>query len=439
MKYLTQLTDKRVIAPDGSLVGRITDAIASMSSRLPSVRAVIVRADAGEIFIPYEDITFDQDPEGETGTGQIRGDVKLMRPLSQVHPYVPGDADLRLNRDVLDRQIVDVQDRRVVRVNDVRLAQSGEHYCVVGVDASCRAFLRRLGKISKPIEAAARLVNRPLRSNLIAWDDVQTLDPATAGGSVRLKVSHDKLARLHPADIADIVEQLSPQEGAEVIEGLDMESAADVMAEAETAVQIAIMRHLEPETQADILEEMEPDEAADVLEAMPDAMSEQHLQQMEPEDAEDVKELLAYHHDTAGGLMTTELVAIPADLSCDQTIDRLRELAPKAETIYYVYVIDAEERLVGVLSLRDLVISPPSTRVIDIMVRNVKHVYVEDHADQVAQVIGRYNLLAVPVVSDDEKLVGIITVDDTLERLLPPERRRRARIPSHMGSGLDDA
>jgi len=238
-----------------------------------------------------------------------------------------------------------------------------------------------------------------------------------------LKVSHDKLARLHPADIADIVEQLSPQEGAEVIEGLDTESAADVMAEAETETQVAIMRHLDSDTQTDILEEMEPDEAADVLEALPDSMSDKLLEQMEPEEAEDVK----------------ELVAISADLSCDETINRLRELAPKAETIYYVYVVDSEERLVGVLSLRDLVIAPPSTIVYDIMVKNVIHVYVEDHADQVAQIIGRYNLLAVPVVSDDEQLVGIITVDDTLERLLPPERRRRIPVPALLGAGIEDA
>ena len=123
--------------------------------------------------------------------------------------------------------------------------------------------------------------------------------------------------------------------------------------------------------------------------------------------------------------MTTELVTMPEYLNCQQTIERLRELAPKAELIYYVYVVDDEERLAGVISLRDLVVSPPLRPISEIMVHNVIHVYVEDHADQVAQIIGRYNLLAVPVVSEDEKLLGIITVDDALERLLPPERRRR--------------
>ncbi|HLK61056.1 MAG TPA: CBS domain-containing protein [Chthonomonadaceae bacterium] len=430
MKYLTQLLDKRLISPEGTRVGKIVDAVATLGGRLPALSAVIVKTGEGETCVPYEMLEFDPDPDGPTGSGQIPGDVRLRSPLADITPYQPGDEDLRLRRDVLDKQIVDVQDYRVVRVSDVRLAECGPQYCVVGVDASLRATLRRLGTISRPIEAAARLFHKPLRSNLIAWDDVQTLEPGTAGGRIRLKVSHDKIARLHPADIADIVEQLSPQQGAEVIVSLDTETAADAIAEAEPETQAELMRQLDEETRADIIEEMEPDDAADLLDNLPDAISDVILDQMEPDDAEEVKELMAYDSDTAGGLMTTELVAIEANLTCDQTINRLRDLAPKAETIYYVYVVDDEERLVGVLSLRDLVVASPETNISDIMVRNVIHVYVEDHADEVAQIIGRYNLLAVPVVSEDEKLMGIITVDDTLERLLPPERRRRLPMPA---------
>jgi CBS domain-containing protein len=430
MKYLTQLLNKRVISPDGVPIGRIADAIAALDGRLPAVSAVILKVSEGELCIPYDTLEFDTDPRGPSGSGQIPGDVRLRLPLTSIKPYRPNDNDLRLSRDVLDKQIVDVQDYRVVRVSDVRLAESGGRYCVVGVDASLRATLRRLGAISKPIEAAARLLHHPLRSNLIAWDDVQTLEPGTAGGRIRLKVSHDKIARLHPADIADIIEQLNPQQAQEVIESLDAGTAADAIAEAETDVQVQIMQQLDTETATDILDQMEPDEAADLLDELPNARSDELLQQMEPEDARDVKELMSYDHDTAGGLMTTELVAIHADLTCEQTIQRLREIAPKAETIYYVYVVDDEERLVGVVSLRDLVIAPPETHISDVMVRNVIHVYVEDHADDVAQVIGRYNLLAVPVVNEDERLLGIITVDDTLWRLLPPERRRRLPVPA---------
>lgn len=431
MKYLTQLLDKRVVDPGGGSVGRIVDAIATLEGRLPAVRAVVLRIGHKEAFVPYDALEFDPDPEGPAGAGYIQGDIRLKQPFATIGPYTPHDQDLRLRNDVLDKQIVDVQDYRVVRVNDVRLAECGGSYCVVGVDASLRALLRRLGAFSRPIDFAATLLRRPLRSNLIAWDDVQTLEPGTAGGRIRLKVSHDKIAQLHPADIARIVEQLTPQQGAEVIEALDPEMAADAIAEAEPEVQVEIFKQLDDETRTDIIEEMDPDEAADLLDDLPDALSDELLEQMEPEEAENVKELMAFDDNTAGGMMTTELVAIPAHLTCEHTITRLRELAPKAETIYYVYVVDEESRLVGVLSLRDLIIAPPETSVSEIMVRNVFHVYVDDHADTVAQVVGRYNLLAVPVVDEEERLRGIITVDDTLDRLLPPDRRRRLPRPGY--------
>jgi Mg/Co/Ni transporter MgtE len=170
---------------------------------------------------------------------------------------------------------------------------------------------------------------------------------------------------------------------------------------------------------------MEPDDAADLLSDLPDAHAEQLLQQMEPEEAADVKELLAYEEETAGGVMTTEYIAIAENMTADDTIGYVRQLAPRAESAYYLYVIDADERLVGVLSLRDLIVADPATCVVDFMVHSVRHVQTGDDIAEVAQIFGRYNLLALPVVDDDSKLVGIVTVDDIMELLLPPERRRR--------------
>jgi CBS domain-containing protein len=428
MKYLTQLLDKKVRAPGGECAGKIVDAVAVLGDRFPNLKAVVLKTDGGEVCVPYDALEIGADPAGPAGTGVIQGDVRLRSPLASIPPYQPTGDDLYLRRDMLDKQIVDVQGHRVVRVSDVRLAEYGDSYCVVGIDASMRAALRRLGAVSLPIEwIAGSVLKRPLRANLIGWDDVHTLDTGTSGG-IRLKVSHDTIMRLHPADIADIVEQLSPKQQVEMIEHMDTETAADTIAEAEPETQVAIMQQLDNEMATDILEEMEPDDAADVLDDLPDDRSDELLESMEPEQAEDVRELMAYDDETAGGLMTTEFVAIKENLTCDETIDRLRELAPSAESSYYVYVVDDEERLVGVLSLRDLVIAPPETHVRDIMHRNVIHAYEEDHEDEIAQIIGRYNLLAVPVLSKEERLIGIITVDDTMERLLPPERRRKLPV-----------
>jgi len=414
IKYLTDLLGKPVFDPDGSRVARVLDAAAQRTGRLPTLSALFVKGRHREGWIPIE--------SAEIGLDGVR----LRAPLNQIAPYEPGPKDLRLQRDILDKQIVDVHDYRVVRVNDVRLAAgAGDRYCVVGVDASLRAVLRRAG-LSGPVEALARKLGRPLQSNLISWDDVETYEPASAGGGrIRLKVPHEKIARLHPADIADIVEQLSPQQRAEVLNALDVEKAADTIEEMEDEEAAAVMETLEQEKAADILEEMDPDEAADVLGDLSDERSEELLEHMQPEEAADVKELLAYGEETAGGLMTTEFIAIPEKLSVGETIQRLRELSPRAETIYYIYVVDEDDRLVGVISLRDLIVSDPNTPISEVMVRNVFCARTSDPPDEVAQLISRYNLLALPVVDEDHVLQGIITVDDMIERLVPPERRRR--------------
>ncbi len=428
MKYLTQLLNKKVYQQDGTLLGKATDVVAQLDARFPSISAIRVQSKEIDTYISFDYIEFEDDPEGAKGAGNLQSDIRLNVPLSTVPSYTMPQNTLHLRQDVLDKQIVDVHDFRVVRVNDVRLAECGDGYCVVGVDASLRAMLRRFGSLSKPLEATANLLHAPLRSNLIAWDDMQTLEPGTAEGLIRLKVSHDKIARLHPADIADIVAQLTPQQRVEVLESLDNETIADTITEVDPDMQVEIMQQLDLDKARDVITHMEPDDAADVLDDLPESRSDDILDKMSKEDAEELTRLMEYHEDTAGGLMTTEYVAIPDYLTCDETIQRLRALSPKAEMIYYVYIVDEDNRLVGVLSLRDLVVSPPETTIHSIMVKNVIRVHVDDHANEVAQVIGRYNLLAAPVVDESESLLGIITVDDTMERLLPQERRRR--LPS---------
>jgi magnesium transporter len=416
IKYLTELLGMPVMEPDGKRVGKLLDAIAAPGGRLPTINAVFLKSRDREGWIKVEHL-------------EIKSDgVHLSSPWVSLPAYTPAPEDLRLQRDILDKQIVDVHDYRVVRVNDVRLAECSDKLCLIGADASFRAIVRRFG-VGKPVETIAKFIHRPLTSNLIAWDDVETLEPGHAGGGrIKLKVPHEKIARLHPADIADIVEQLTPQQRTEVFEALDVETAADTLEEMEDEEAAEVMETLNHEKAADILEEMEPDDAADLLADLSDARSEQLLEHMEPDEAADVKELLAYDEETAGGLMTNEYIAIKETMTCEETIQHLRILAPKAETIYYVYVVDGDNRLVGVLPLRDLIVSLPETHVSEIMNKNIRSVHTGDHADEVGHVISRYNLLALPVTDDDGCLCGIIMVDDVMDRLLPPERRRR--LPS---------
>ncbi len=206
---------------------------------------------------------------------------------------------------------------------------------------------------------------------------------------------------------------------------LDDEAAADAMEEMEPETQVEVLEDLAPERAADILEEMSPDDAADLVADLSETSREEILALMEREEAAEVKELLAYPEDTAGGIMTTEYVAVPANLSAAQTIDRLRELEPDAETIYYVYVTDDDGRLVGVLSLRDLIVARPSTPISEVMHPEPVTVQALADEDEVAQVVARYNLLAVPVVDDDGRMLGIVTVDDAIDTVLPEAWKRR--------------
>ncbi|HEX5322571.1 MAG TPA: CBS domain-containing protein, partial [Capsulimonadaceae bacterium] len=351
----------------------------------------------------------------------------LTGPLSSIQPYMPQEHDFSLVRDVLDKQIVDVHDYRVVRVNDIRLApmQQGQQLVLVGVDIGLRGIMRRLG-LEHTIDSISRIFHfRSAPAHFIPWNDVESLPTHNAGEPIKLKVSHEKLAQLHPADIGNILNQLDPVDRNELLQTLDVETAADALAEAEDKVQVSALKTLDEERAADILEEMPADEAADVLGDLDKARREELLGHMEADEREDVQELLSYKDETAGGMMTNEFVALTEDITAAQTIDYLRNLSPNAETIYYLYVTDADERLTGVISLRDLIVAKAETHISEFMITKVRSVHVNAHIEEVAHQFERYKLLALPVVDDDHRLLGIITVDDTLEQLLPDDWRRR--------------
>ncbi len=417
--YISYVLGQSIKDPDGRELGKLDDLVASPAPHLPVISAVVVRTGRRETrSIAWNSFAYDADSER----------FSLRVSTDEVEEYAFGPEDLLLKTNVLDKQIVDVHDYRVVRVNDVRIEPSAGRLYLVGVDTGMRGLLRRMGLMHLSDKLAKVIKVKP-DSHVIAWHDVETFERGV--GRLKLKVSAERLSALHPSDIARIVNELDPDQRAEVMESLDLETAAEVLTEAHPEVQASIVENLEDELAADILEEMEPDEAADVLGDISEEKREDILEEMEPEEAEDVKELLAYEDGTAGGLMTTEYVAISKDMTAQETIEKIRELEPSAETVYYIYVIDSSEHLVGVISLRDLIVAQPSTSVEDFMVSKVVHVHPDALVEEIAQTLSDYNLLAVPVVDEENRLQGIITVDDALEEILPEGWRRR--IPKLWG------
>lgn len=315
---------------------------------------------------------------------------------------------------------MDVHNYRVVRVNDIHLEKlPNGRLAPIGVDPGVRGLLRRTG-LDRFLNSVSRALHLGEASDtLITWNDVESLPIRNAGEPLKLKVSHEKIAKLHPADIGDILNPMDPAHRRDILEGLDLGTAAAALTEADEDVQVSALQQLDAEIAADILEEMPADEAADVLGDMDKVHRDQLLSRMNIEEREDVQELLEYHDETAGGLVTNEYVAISQEMTAQQTIEQLRALEPEAEITYSVYVVDTEEKLAGVITLRDLIVAPPETRIAEFMRAKVRSVLLDATVEEVAHKFERYKLLALPIVNADGCLQGIITIDDTPEQLLP--------------------
>jgi CBS domain-containing protein len=411
MLFLSRLVGRPVRDRDGDSFGKVRDLIVALGEQYPPVTGLVVRVAGGrDIFLPWTDVE-EIDADG----------ARLRTTLIDMASFRQRPNEIRLWLDLLDKQIVDVEDRKIVRVNDIQLAPVEGRLRLVAVDVGLAGILRRLG-LSGPGERLARALHLDAE-NYIEWEDVDPVESSVS--SLKLRVPHEALGTLHPADVAHIVEQLAPRDRAGILAALDDERAADVLEELAADDQVDILEALSPEKAADILEEMGPDEAADLVADLSEERQEQLLGLMEPEEASDVRELLAYGEETAGGLMTTDYFTVTPEMTAEQVIERLRELHPDADQVYYLYVTDAEGMLVGTITLRGLIVAAPETAVRDFMRPDPISVGVDLDAEQVGAAIARYNLLALPVVDAEGRMQGIVTVDDAFERALGEGWRKR--------------
>lgn len=421
MLYLSQVIGRPVRDRQGDPIGKVADLIVAIGGTYPPVTGLVVSTDGRRIFLPWSDVASFDSTGANLGTHII-----------DINKFKQRPNELLLREDLQDKQIVDIDGRKVVRVNDLRLDDIEGRLHLVAVDVGAAGIARRLG-FEGPFRTLARGLRIGVPERYIDWEDVDPVETSIA--SIRLRVPHKGLRELHPADLASIIDQLAPRDRAGVLASLDDEAAADAFEEMEPETQVEVMEDLPPERAADILKEMSPDDAADLVADLSDEARAEIMPLMERDEAAEVEALLGYPEHSAGGIMTTEFVAVPADLTAAQAIDRLRELEPDAEMIYYVYVTDADGRLVGVLSLRDLIVARPDAHIGDFMIPEPVAVSILADQDEVAQAVARYNLLAVPVVNDDGKLAGIVTVDDAIDTVLPTAwKRRLPKLFSRVGS-----
>jgi magnesium transporter len=419
MLYLSEIIGKPVHDATGEAFETIADLVIYQGTeKFPRITGILLNGDRSRVaVIPWNAVS-----EFTAAGTRLRVERRSLTP----RPLQPDEILLR--EDILDTQVVDTDDIKVVRVNDLELRQVGNEVRVVGADVGTRSLLRRLG-LEPVVCRTLERVGRPLPSRVIPWNLVAVL-----GGTMtplKLSISREKLKDIHPADLADLLEDLDRDERVEVMTALPDEHAADVLEEAEPEVQATVIQELPSERASDILEEMKPNEAADVLGELPEERAEELISLMEADAAEDVRELLQYEPETAAGKMTTEFIALPVSMTVEQVIARLRETKPDDETIYYLYVVDEHGHLVGVLSIRSLLISPPGTPISQLMRTDVATVAANASADDVAGVLVKYDLLAVPVVEEDGRMVGIVTIDHLIDLLLEKYGPRK------LGGGID--
>jgi CBS domain-containing protein len=389
--------------PERRTAGKVVDFyVAKPDDTFPRIDAILIRTPGGERLAPVGDV-LEVDSEGEM----------LLRAAPAAPPLADADA-LYLIKDLFDKQIVDVDGRKVVRINDLEVAYTGDTLRVVAADIGVSGLLRRLGAG----RIAPGLVDRVPRT-LIAWNNVSPITDVNPA-RVQLAVSESRLARLHPSELAEIITDLSTQDATRIVKSLDDETAADAFEHLGADVQLSIIRDLGDDRAADIIEEMDADDAADLLGELGEEQRASLLAKIEDRDyAEQLEGLVEYEPDTAGGLMTTDYVWIYPHRTTEATIAKIRELAPESEFIYYLYVTDPHRKLLGVVSLRALLLSLPTAFIHKIMDTDLISVEPTMSAEDVAATIARYDLLAVPVLDQHERILGIVTVDDAIDAILP--------------------
>lgn len=417
--YLSAMLRYGVFSAEGKPIGMLDDLLVRPHERFPEVAHVAVRLKGEKelLYVPWSAVR----------TASQEG-IRLMPSFNPAVLSKPDPDEISLRHDLLDKQIVDVSGKRLVRVHDLKLGAIGSRVLLTHADVGGRGILRRMGWEHFAL-GLCRVFHVHVPERLIAWEHLQT---PSGAGELHADRSQDGLRQMHPADLADIAEELSAPERAAFLVAMDDEVAADAMQEMEPEAQVAVVNEMSDQDASDLIDEMDPDAGADLLADLPEERANALLDLMEPEEAADLRMLLSFPEDSAGGLMTVEQVSVPASVTAAEALEMVREQAREVETLYYVYALDDEDRLVGALSLRELIIADRSARVEDLMSRRVVSVTLDTKQQDVAHVAAHYNLLAVPVVDDEGRLKGIVTSDDAIDAVIPTSWKKR--IPKAFAS-----
>jgi magnesium transporter len=408
---LSELLGATVYGPSGAATGHVREVTLAPQEDRDRIASFIVKTKSGNRVLPFSAVT------------TINADIHTSTNPADWPAANGAEGLFLLERDLLDQQVIDVHGRKVVRVNDVDLQidamiEAGRSHAILriqSVDIGVRGAIRRLLRGLAPRAALHVLLERiPPRNIPWSFVDLIETDPARR---IKLKISHEGLATLHPADIADIVEDLAPDEREAVFRTLDQDVAAETLEEVEPSVQKSIVESLDSERAAEIVEEMDPDAAADLLGDLSQDRTEQILVEMKPEASQEVVELLEHKEETAAGRMTTEFLALPVTARVENAIGVMREFEGGIETVSTIYLVDSHGTLVGAVPLVKLVLAQPDTPLLSLIQEPLVLTHKETSDSEVAELFDKYNLVTLPVIDEHNKLAGVITSDDVITML----------------------
>lgn len=412
--YLSQVLGAPIDDVSGNQIGSVRDVILAIhepegdESERPRVVGLVGRIGRAEVGIPWSDIA------------AVNSDEVVLRTETVPNPIsMDGKGEVLLARDMLDKQVIDLEHARVVRVNDLQLVCQHDNLYLYGVDVRPQALLRRIvpRRFSRGQVAQTE--------GILPWPRVEFFSSQT--GATNLRLEHEDLDDIHPAELAEMVDEMGYAQGAELLESLDDEQAADTLEEMSPEHQASLIVQMDEERAADILDEMEPDDAADLLADLPNEKADALLARMDADEAEDVTELLQYPEHTAGGIMTNDVVTMPEQMTASAALLELRQREDVPDPLYYIYIVSdmASQRLTGIVSLRKLLLAGPYEKLVDLMERDVPSASPEDDEHEVARTIQKYNLLTLPVVDKTGRILGIVTVDDAIDILVPEDWKKR--------------
>ena len=412
--YLSSVIGRSVINSKGDQIGVLRDLIMVPGEVFPEVSHIVIKARKGLKSVLWSEVTLF---------------THVVISVSGVNPpslcsYKPSEGEILVKRDLLDKQIVDVDGAKVVRVNDIKLGDLNQKLCIFSVDIGFRGLLRRLG-YERFGERFAQTIRKDIPRSEISWEYVQPLDLNSS--KLALNIARNQMNEMHPADLADIIENIPIKNIRTVLDTIDAETTGDTIYELEPEMRNLVISQLNDEQVTDILEEMEHDEAADVLSDLPEEKAQELLDMMDQEDAEDIQELLEHEEDSAGGLMTPDYFRLTVQITTGQALELLRECAHDVETIYYGYIVNDDDNLEGVVSLKTLLLSRPEIPLVDVMEDNVKFVHVDAEPEDMLEMLAKYDLIAIPVLDEDDRMAGIVTVDDVLAHYLPQIIKNKRR------------